>query len=78
MTYRQKIAIMFLLPTLGLYLTWLIVSGLRSGQAYFPRIGYYSRQLQPAAFWGLISLTLLLAIAFVTGWLMLLMEYMAH
>jgi hypothetical protein len=67
---------MVLLPAVGGYLGLLVFSGIRTGQAYFPRVGYYSRHLQPSAFWGLIALTAVLAAAFLIGWFMLLIEYL--
>jgi hypothetical protein len=77
-SHSQKIVILVLLPVAAAYFGWLVATAISSGQAYFPRLGYYSRQLQPASFWGLVTLTLLLAIAFLAGWFMLVMEYLAN
>jgi hypothetical protein len=77
MNTNQKIAVICLLPAVAGYLGWLFVSGVRSGHAYLPRIGYYSRQLRPASFWALSALTLILAAAFLIGWLFMLTEYLS-
>jgi hypothetical protein len=70
----KKISVVLLLPTVFLYLGWLMVTALRSGQAYFPRIGYYSRKLRPRSYWALIALQVVVAIAFTIGWFLLVKE----
>jgi hypothetical protein len=76
MELYKKVSIALLLPAVFIYLGWLVVSAIRSGHAYFPRVGYYSRELRPKSFWALICLSLVLAAAFVVGWFFLMMEYL--
>ena len=70
----KKISVVLLLPAVFIYLGWLMVTSLRSGQAYFPRIGYYSRSLRPRSYWSLILLQVVVAIAFAIGWFFLVKE----
>jgi uncharacterized membrane protein YphA (DoxX/SURF4 family) len=71
----KKISVVLLLPAVFLYLGWLMVTALKSGQAYFPHIGYYSRKLRPKSYWALIVLQIVVAMAFVIGWFFLIKEY---
>jgi hypothetical protein len=70
----KKISIVLLLPAVFLYLGWLMVTALRSGQAYFPYIGYYSHRLRPRSYWALVVLQIVVAIAFFIGWFFLVKE----
>jgi hypothetical protein len=70
----KKISVVLLLPAVFLYLGWLMVTALKSGQAYFPRIGYYSKKLNPRSYWALIVLHIIVAIAFAIGWFFLVKE----
>jgi hypothetical protein len=70
----KRLAIVILLPAVVIYFAWQVVSGLKSGHAYFPRVGYYSRELKPAGFWALICLNAVFAAAFAVGWFFLLIE----
>lgn|GEM_PF-5683912 len=74
MNPHKMLPVVILLPAVFLYLGWVVVSSIRSGQAYFPRIGYYSRKASPASFWAMILLDVALAAAFAAGWFFLLIE----
>jgi hypothetical protein len=78
MSTSQKIAVIILLPAVVGYLGWLFAGALKSGHAYFPYVGYYARQMQPVRFWGTAGMTLALSAAFLVGWFMLVIEYMAN
>ena len=75
MDIAKKIAIVLLLPAVVFYLVWLIITAVRSDQAYFPRIGYCSRNLKPASFWALVCLSGIFAIGVTAGWFFLVIQY---
>jgi hypothetical protein len=78
MDFAKDLCVVLLLPAIAAYLAWLAISAVRSGQAYFPRIGYYSAKRTPPSFWAIVLLNAGLAIAFAVGWFYLVIEFLDH
>jgi hypothetical protein len=74
MELAKKLAIVILLPAVVIYFVWMILSALATGHSYFPRVGYYARGSRPGAYWAMIGLNAVFAVAFAAGWLFLLKE----